>query len=302
MKVEYLITLLSWEDRYFLGLRSNIIEYNPSAVILFIYNNPSTMEWKRENLEKTRDLVGDRLKIIYLNAIEPDKNWFIFKEFFAQVELYSSVLVDISTMTRETIWLSLYYCKLRNCDTRYIYFKPAPGGYSPEWISRDPGKPRLLYKMSGIAKLGAPTLLLITGGFDIQRLDSLVYNFEPKYTMLFFQDDKDFRNEENLRQCKDLFRNKYSIESLFQYNPYDVESSYEIILEKLNEKENGGFESYLDSCNIIFSSLGAKTSAITLFNIWLKYPHVALSYIPSKEYNKDYSKGIGESIWGKIPF
>lgn len=302
MKADILITLLSWEDRYFLGLEKNMLEYQPSKVILFKYSNSSTAEWKTENFLKTRELVGDKLEVIELDNYQPNENWFVFKSAFSRIEGSKKVVVDITTMTRETIWLSLYNCKVNGCDTNYIYYKPKPGGYSPEWISRDPGKPRLLYKMSGIAKLGAPTLLLITGGYDVQRLDSLIYNFEPKQTMLFFQDGNDYRNKQNFKDCQDLFRTKYNIELLYEYNAYDVESSYKLILEKLNEKENGNSESFLDSYNIIFNSLGAKTSAITLFKIWLKHPQVALSYIPSREYNKEYSHGIGESYSGKIPF
>lgn len=302
MKTDNLVTVLSWEDRYFLGLEKNMAEYKPSKVILFKYNNPLTSEWKRENFQKTKDLVGDKLEIIELDGSNPNENWFVFKHTFSKFCEKKNVLVDITTMTRETIWLSLFNCKINGCETNYVYYKPKPDGYSPNWISRDPGKPRLLYKMSGIAKLGAPSLLLVTGGYDIQRLDSLIYNFEPKETMLFFQDGDDHRNKENFKDCQDLFRTKYNIELLYEYDAYDVEASYNLILEKLLEKEYGNAETYLNSYNIIFNSLGAKTSAITLFNIWLKYPQVALSYIPSREYNKEYSVGIGKSYTGKIPF
>lgn len=302
MNTDILVTVLSWEDRYFLGLEKNITDYKPSKVILFKYNNPLTAEWKKENFQKTKDLVGDKLEIVEIDGSHPNENWFVFKNTFAKFCEKKNVLVDITTMTRETIWLSLFNCKVNGCETNYIYYKPKPDGYSPNWISRDPGKPRLLYKMSGIAKLGAPSLLLVTGGYDIQRLDSLIYNFEPKQTMLFFQDGDDHRNKENFKDCQELFRTKYNIELLYEYDAYDVEASYNLILEKLLEKENGNSEAYLDTYNIIFNSLGAKTSAITLFNIWLKYPQVALSYIPSREYNKEYSVGIGKSYSGRIPF
>jgi hypothetical protein len=156
--------------------------------------------------------------------------------------------------------------------------------------------------MSGISKLGAPTLLLVTGGYDIQRLDSLIYNFEPKHTMLLFQDGNDDRNVQNFEECKLLFKRKYNVESVFQYNPYKVDQSVDLILEKISQKENGSGDSYVNRYNIIFNSLGAKTSAISLFKIWLKHPEVALSYIPSKEYNREYSKGLGESFAGEIAF
>lgn len=298
MKTDVLITAASWEDRYILGLEKNIQMFNPSCVIMFQYL--SNLEWKKNNVEKTKKLLGDKLIEIKIDVLQPSENWFVIKTIFENYCREKNVLVDITTMTRETIWNSLFNCRLNKCNTEYIYFRPA--GYSTNWISRDPLKPRLLYKMSGIAKLGVPSLLLITGGFDIQRLDSLIYHFEPKHIILFYQDSEDPRNKENYIDSQAFLRNKYHIPLPYVYDPYNVDSSYNLILEKLLEKDNGNADSYLKSYNIILNSLGVKTSAIALFNIWLKYPEVALSYIPSNEYNKKYSFGIGQWYTGSIPF
>lgn len=299
MKIDVLITVLSWEDRYILGLEKNIAEYSPSKIIVFKYNNPLTTGWKKNNLIKTKEYVGDRLLEVEIDGTKPEKNWFIFLGIFTTHCKNKMVLVDITTMTREAIWLSLYNCKLNNSNTNFIYYKPEE--YA-DWISRDPDKPRLLYKMSGIAKLGAPTLLIITGGYDIQRLDNLIYNFEPKLTIIFLQHPNDARNKKNFNECQELCRSKYNISMFHQYDAYDIDSSYELILEKLLYSENVSTGNYIDNFNVILNSLGAKISAITLFKIWLKYPQIALSYIPSKEYNKEYSKGIGEVYTGTVPF
>jgi len=298
MSTDILITVLSWEDRYFSGLENNLLLYNPSMVIVFRYVTNS--EWKKDNRVKTNRLLGDKLIEIEIDSAKTNKTWATFLWAFKTYCTQKNVVIDISTMTREAIWLALYNCTVNKCNINYIYYKPK--GYSNDWISRDPGRPRLLYKMSGIAQLGTPTLLLVTGGYDIQRLDSLIYNFEPQKTMLFLQDGEDHRNKDNFKNCQELFRTKYSIESMYEYDAYSVEMSYQLILEKLMQKESEGGDSYLNSYNIILNSLGAKTSAITLFNLWLKFPQVALSYIPSREYNEYYSYGLGESYVGKIPF
>ncbi|MDB5278434.1 MAG: hypothetical protein JWR61_3389 [Ferruginibacter sp.] len=300
MKCDILIAVLSWEERYIKGLVKSISEYNPDKVLLFKYDNPLTAEWKMDNYKMTKQLLGDKLVEVEIKVQRPEENWFIFLKIFHENCKGKKVVLDSTTMTREAIWLCLYNCKINGCQANYIYY--TPNDYSGDWISRDPGKPRLLYKMSGIAKLGAPTLLLVTTGFDLERLDSLIYCFEPKLTMVFLPNSNNERNRENSKRCKDLLKRKYNIELFYEYSPYDTEASFKLILEKLQQAENGGTDSYLDTHNIIFNSLGAKTSAITLFNIWLKYPQVALSYIPSKEYNKEYSTGIGESYRGKIEF
>jgi hypothetical protein len=300
MKYDILITVLSWEERYIKGLERSISKFKPDKILLFRYNNPLTAEWKRENHRLTRELLGDKLIEIEIEVSRPEANWYTFLKTFADNCQNRKILIDSTTMTRESIWLSLYNCRVNNCETSYIYY--TPDDYPGDWISRDPGRPRLLYKMSGIAKLGAPTLLLVTSGFDLERLDSLIYCFEPKQTMVFLPDSNNQRNKENSKRCKELLKRKYNIELFYEYPPYDIETSFRLILEKLEQIENGGSESYLDSHNIIFNSLGAKTSAITLFRIWLKHPQVALSYIPSKEYNQEYSAGIGEAFMGEIKF
>lgn len=290
MKCDVLISFLSWEERYILGLEKNLKEYNPSKLIVFRYT--SYNEWKEKNWEKTQSLVDkNKLVEVILDKSKPIENWLEIKNKIREICKSKNVVLDITTMPRVAIWYILYNCKLNGSSLSYIYYKPQQGSY-PEWLSRDPDKPRLLYKMSGIAQLGAPSLLLITGGYDIERLDSLIYKFEPRQTMLFFHDSDEPRNIENFNNSQHLLKTKYNIELIYKYDAYSVEDSYKLIIQKLLQKENEtSEETYLSGYNIILNSLGAKTSAITLFKIWLKYPQVALSYIPSKEYNREYSSG-----------
>jgi hypothetical protein len=296
MNIDVIITVLSWEERYLLALEQHLSNLNPSLVIVFRYSTNS--EWKESNLTKTEELLKDRMILVDIDGSKPNLNWIVFQKVFGLHCTGKNILLDITTMPRESIWLSLYNCKKLECNTRYVYFKPAE--YSQDWISRDPGKPRMLYKMSGIAKLGTPSLLVITAGYDIQRLDSLVHNFEPKETVVLLADGDEQRNKDNFEVCSRLLDMKYGIKKLIKYDPYDVENSFALIENRLVKGDAGN--SYLDKFNIILNSLGAKTSAITLFKIWLKYPQVALSYIPSREYNRNYSSGIGRRIDGELNF
>lgn len=295
-----LITVLSWEERFIIGIEKDNTTFNPEKIILLKYNNPLTSLWKKENLTKVRKLFPNKLLEIDLEVSLTNHNWVCIANLFKSYCTERRVVLDITTMTRESIWISLYNCLLNRCKTEYIYYKPKR--YSKEWISRDPGKPRLLYKMSGVAKLGASTLLLVTTGYDIQRLDSLIYNFEPKQTILFFQNGDTKKNTSFLNNYRNQFLQKHKVKKIFKYDAFDIESSFNLIEEQLLQIDDVYCEPIVDSYNVILNSLGPKTSAITLFKIWLKYPQVALSYIPSKEYNKDYSFGINGYTTGKIDF
>lgn len=293
-----IITVLSWEERFLQGLKQNISKHQTDKILMFKYKNPLTQEWKKANLEEAKRILGDKLIELEIDPARPDENWFVFRNTITTHCKGANVLVDITTMTREAVWLTLFNSQVIATNTHFIYYRPE--GYTTEWISRDPGKPRLLYKMSGIAQLGLPTLLVVTGGYDIQRLDSLIYNFEPKTTILYFQDGDGQRSRDIFERCQELFKSKYNIRLIYEYNPYDIQGSYDQIVKKLSETEAGTESTYFENYNIILNSLGAKTSAITLFKLWLNYPQLALSYIPSKEYNREYSYGTGEAYTGKV--
>ncbi len=73
----------------------------------------------------------------------------------------------------------------------------------------------------------------------------------------------------------------------FNLDSYNQTNSFELIAAKVNDN--------LEDYNIIFSSLGPKTSAIPIYKVNRLYPQTALCYLPCKEFNKDYSKGIHEN-------
>lgn len=297
MNEKVLITLLSWEERYLLGLKNTINSDDPNLVIVLKFDSYS--EWKNENLKLTSELLSQKnLLIVDIDVSNPVKIWTELKRVFTEHCLEKDVIIDISTMTREVIWYSLYNCKVNNNNVKYVYNTPKE--YPCEWVSRDPDRPRLLYKMSGISKLGVPSLLMVTGGYDLQRIDNLIFNFEPRDTIIFFQEGNDKRNTEALENAKSLVKSKYGVETILQYNAFNVDESYgqikNILIQNIDDR------SYIESHNVIFNSLGPKLSAITLFKLWLEFPHVALSYIPSKEYNHNYSKGIGSTYIGTFNF
>ena len=52
--------------------------------------------------------------------------------------------------------------------------------------------------------------------------------------------------------------------------------------------------------NVILCSFGPKPSAIALFRLQREFPQCSLAYIGCKEYNPNYSVGLGDAISGSI--
>lgn len=52
--------------------------------------------------------------------------------------------------------------------------------------------------------------------------------------------------------------------------------------------------------NVILCSFGPKPSAIALYRLQREFPQTALAYIGCKEYNVNYSDGLGDAIEGAV--
>ena len=201
----------------------------------------------------------------------------------------ASVLVDITTMPRDIIWQCFWLLELRRCTLSYVYHRPQQYG---QWLSRDPGRPRLTYKMSGIARMGARTALVILAGYDIDRVKHLTDVFEPAVTLLGLQvDSVDPHNSSKMSAVKSAFAGDSSVE-LFRVDAFSPDCGRSAIESSL--------QGVRASHNVLMASMGPKLSAVSLYAIHRSDDSLGLVYMPSNEFNRDYSSGIGESIWGEM--
>ena len=178
---------------------------------------------------------------------------------------------------------------LRKSCIQYVYHRPESYG---EWLSRDPEKPRLVYKMSGFARLGARTVLLVLAGYDTDRTQQLITFFEPAVTLLGLQkQNQDKANSERMQRLRERFDRDDSTK-LFELDAFAPDHGQLVIESQMKE--------FLESHNIIMSSLGPKLSAVSLYRIYRKHTEIGLAYAPSCEFNRSYSKGMGEAIEGIV--
>ena len=96
-------------------------------------------------------------------------------------------------MPRDIIWQVFAFGEHMKCSLKYVYHRP--GDYNKEWLSRDPERPRLVYRLSGEAEFGRPTTLIILTGYDVRRTEQLIRFYEPKTTLLGIQTGSQFGNQ-----------------------------------------------------------------------------------------------------------
>lgn len=287
-----IITVASWEERFLLGLAHLIRTIRPSWILMFHYEEYA--DWSNGNRQEIARICGQQGielrngRVLSFNS--PVESW---KTLVAEVGLAvvprGAITLDISTMPRETIWSTCHVLASQGITIQYTYHRPGTYG---DWLSRDPGKPRILYKQAGLNHLGRGVALVIQTGYDIERVKQLERFFEPDRVLLGLQTGKQLRNpEQNRQKHENAFAARRHIE-VFDIDGYSLNETYLTIEEKIN--------SLLDSYNIVLSSLGPKIGALALYKIKQTFPEVALCYAPSNEFNREYSQGIGDCIHGML--
>jgi hypothetical protein len=246
-----------------------------------------------ENRQRVADLCESNqihLEQQPLSFAQPIQSWKIVYETIMQLEPSNkSITLHITTMPRETIWTILNLLDGQCKNINYIYHSPE--SYGADWLSRDPDKPRLVYKLAGIARLGAPTKLLVLTGYDVERVQQLVDFFEPERVFLGVQLGDQLENKSRNVDKHQWFRREPGLE-WFDVDAYGQDHGMASIEEKVGP--------YFETGNVVMSSLGPKLSAIALYRVHKKYAHTALAYAPSREFNPKYSHGIGQTYMGKL--
>ena len=285
-----LIYYPSWEERSLLGFERDVESSVFDRVILFENANPINSEKItsiKTGIIRKCDDISLKYETITLD-FDSSSSWCVLKDFVATITVDDKITLDISTMSRNLIWALLFFIKEKVAGVDVIYHQPHK--YSNEWLSRDAGLPRLLFKHSGIVSIEKQTLIIIVTGFDIERTKQLVNFYNPSKVILLIQkqnrlDDVN-RNTFELHsdECRKIGL-KPDVEAI---DCYDDDWGYNVIENVVS--------AYLSNYNIIVSSLGPKLSAVSVYRTYLRHPEIALAYIPCKEYNVNYCEGIGSGF------
>ena len=292
-KKSIFITVASWEERCWFGFEKLWADVSYDKAIVFYFEE--YLYVSKQTIANIRSLCQSRqieCSILPLSFKDSLASWKTVNSILdAEIAETDSTFIDISTMPRETIWTIFDNIAERGIQIEYAYHTPKD--YAPDdWISRDPGKPRIVYGLGGISRLQMPTRLIIATGYDVDRVKQMIFFFEPEKTILGIQVGDQFGNKlKNEEKFKDEFKDHCDIE-FFNTDAYSIDHGQSEIEKKILENSSNS--------DIVMSSLGPKLSAIALFTLHKKYENTSLAYGPSYEYNLKYSSGLLNTILGKI--
>lgn len=289
-EVNILFTFPSWEERSLLGFLKICKEYKIQHVVTLEKEFPINETETSCCTLKINDYC-DRHKIKKQKILwkdHPISDWNTLSNLILQIPQEVSLYLDISTMPRDIIWTMFFFLRQRFKRFNIIYFKPK--SYNDEWVSREPSSPRFLLKHSGIMEIGKPTCTVIITSFDTSRTEYILSRFEPQKVILCVPEGNQFNNESrnnidtHSAICRRSGNTNVFCHSINAFSADFGQKTIENIISSLSEY------------NVIVSSFGPKTTAISTYLAYIKHPEIALCYVPCRQYNVFYSSGLGDMI------
>ena len=285
-----LITVSSWEDRFDIGFK-HIVENLPGQdveplVFIFTDHHRKEQEPHIQNARLVKDFIG-----VEISYTKPEQTWDIVKDQLGRLLPERKILMDVSTMPRHLIWTILRFLEEKRIEhIECIYHQP--NDYPDDWVTKNPGLPRIVYKLGGELEIGAKTVLLVLAGYDKQRIYNLINSFEPDEVLLgIHKNDGEHWNRAIEKEEIDAG----ILINQFAYDAFDSNFGFDTIQEKSQK-------CFAEGKNVLLASLGPKPSAISLYRLNREHPNSALVYVPSKDFNLKYSEGIGEQFRLSISF
>lgn len=286
--VDRIVTVVSWEPRFLLGLGRALERYEPSEVLAYYvkeYGGRTTSE--RCRLEALARKHGFALTMREIEYGAPSETWRTLRE-----DLYRSagsdgrVLLDFTTMPRDVLWTALFWLEASGTVVYYLYNQPE--SYGSGWLARDPDEPRLLYKLAGELEFGRPTALVAVTGFDLDRCRQAIEFFEPATVVVATQTGDQFENAHR-NTALAVAAGETPLRRL-EIDTYSPGHGYSVLQECVG--------ALTADYNVVFCSFGPKPSAIALFRLQREHRQSALAFIGCRQYNEEYSEGLGEAVEG----
>ncbi|WP_319482932.1 hypothetical protein [uncultured Draconibacterium sp.] len=280
-----LFSVLGWEQRFIEGT-NYILENNEiNCIHLICFSDYFHMKNMKENQQiikekaKEKNIQVEILELEYDNSVN---NWLKLDGFF-KTRKFQDVLLNATTFPRETIWTLLFFLRRSALRVSYIYYKPVSYDKNEGGLTRNHKSPRLLFKHSGVFDLDKDLVIFVITGFDHNRMDLLIDHYEPTKVVYLSQKGEQFENmKRNSGIAPKTAYENIDIENI-EIDSYNISETYETLNSLINAHAD---------YNIIITSQGPKTSAISTYLAYLDNSNVALAYVPAREFSGEYSFGF----------
>ncbi len=212
-----------------------------------------------------------------------------------------SVIIDISTFTRETILIILMLFRqevFKEIEVTLCYvpadrYSDCNGGNNINdiWLSKGVNEIRTVLGYAGSFTSLKKTLLIVLVGFEKERAEILINSFEADKLYLGCVPPKESHNEEL------SFINKANFERLVRIvgecNVFEFSCRY---LQQTHDKLTNIIEKNKDDYNIIISPMNNKLSTLAVANVAFEYPDVQVCYASTNQYNTEAYSSLANKV------
>lgn len=293
---DMLICCSSFEERC-LALTSSIRLDAIDSALVCRYVEPAQLSLK--NHEKLMDLMGDKAIEVSFDKDSPLAIYDTFHDAIRQRNP-KSILFDISTFTRESILIALMLFRQESfCDIKVTFGYVLADRYSWDnkdineiWLSKGVSEIRTVLGYAGTYSSLKKTLLIVLVGFEMERANILISNFEADKLYLGSVPPKESFSEELSKINKDNFRRLVSLVGVcktFEFSCRDLQQTQSVLKQIVEDNQ--------DNYNIIISPMNNKISTLAVANVAFEYPDVQICYASTNQYNTEaYSLPTNEVV------
>lgn len=296
-QIDLFIGAVSFEERCFAFI--DHIDSSQFSTIWFTYNE-NEKEFYSENLSKAKNISSELIEFSTDDSLVTGKN---LLEKFSNLESNINILIDISTFTHEGLlilikFISLFKLKFRNIYSVYVGAKSYSVNEQDDnkWLSKGTKTIRSVLGYPGVMNPSQKNHLLILFGFEIERTERIIEEFEFEKVSIGVGPEKDSISSThydlNRKRHIDLL-NKYNIAETFEISLTDPFQAATVINKQISKYPN---------FNIVITPLSNKMSTLAVALVALKNPKIQIAYVRPHEYNfQGYSEAADECFFLQIP-
>lgn len=287
MHYDILICSASFENRC-LAVASSINKDMIDTALVCRYQD--NMQQSEVNYNKLLDTLNGKATSVPLKRESPLSIYDTLYDVILE-RRPKSILLDISTFTRETILITLMLFKQDafrdiNVTLSYvpadIYSACKEVGVNEIWLSKGVSEIRTVLGYSGSYTSLKKTLLIVLVGFEKERAEILINSFEADKLYLGCVPPQESHSEELSAINKENFNRLVNIVGecyTFEFSCRYLQQTFEVLKEIIEDNK----ENY----NIIISPMNNKLSTLAVANVAFEYPEVQVCYALTNQYNTE---------------
>lgn len=293
---DMLICSASFEERC-LAVASSINKDAIDVAIVCRYDGYAQLSENNNN--KLLDTFGDKSMAVSLDKDQPLSIYDTLHDLVIEKHP-RSVLLDISTFTRETILIVLMLFKqdaFKDIEVTLCYV-PADRYSASEsdnvndiWLSKGVNDIRTILGYAGTFTSLKKTLLIVLVGFEKERAEILINGFEADKLYLGYVPPQESHNEALSEINIANFNRLVSI--VGDCNTFEFSCRY---LDRTYDALKSIVESNKEEYNIIISPMNNKLSTLAVANVAFEYPEVQVCYASTNQYNTEAYSSTADKV------